>query len=333
MAQLLAPLLVALVPACGGGSNSGGTGGSGNLTCSGASLVAHEANDYSFASTLMFPPVAVAPNTELTFDWTAATADLIGHSVDPHRDINSVLILMWSLPLAELQTKLNADALAQRDLVVVPLTFFPDGVATTAKLLTFTLNGNPIAADVIMPYFNADTYDPVSHTYTMIAATGRTLGQGTRMIQSFKLDRASTNSTVAMTASSTTLAYTANLHNLTSTGIPARQPAITLDWGEMTTNALGNEFVATNITDALVAHFTQTPVQLEAQFLDLELIASELYRGTIPSGTVVNFASLQSAAGQTFPGIDATGTWIVALRCGGCRNPAPWYLAILKPCN
>lgn len=47
MVRLLAPVLVVVVPACGGGS--------GNLTCSGTSLVAHEANDYSFASTLMFP--------------------------------------------------------------------------------------------------------------------------------------------------------------------------------------------------------------------------------------------------------------------------------------
>ncbi len=22
-----------------------------------------------------------------------------------------------------------------------------------------------------------------------------------------------------------------------------------------------------------------------------------------------------------------------ALQCGGCRNPAPWYLSILKPCS
>jgi hypothetical protein len=160
------------------------------------------------------------------------------------------------------------------------------------------------------------------------------------MIQSFRLDPASTNTTVTMTSSSTQLEYTTDLHTLKATGIPAGQGAVTLDWGQMTTNALGNEFIATNITSVLVGHYTQTPAQLESQFLDLELIATGLYRGcvgdapcTIPNGTKVDLSALKNDAGQSFAGIDGTGTWIVALQCGGCRNPAPWYLSVLKPCS
>ena len=37
--------------------------------------------------------------------------------------------------------------------------------------------------------------------------------------------------------------------------------------------------------------------------------------------------------GKAFTGISTSGTWIVALRCGSCRNPAPWYLTVLKPCS
>jgi hypothetical protein len=37
--------------------------------------------------------------------------------------------------------------------------------------------------------------------------------------------------------------------------------------------------------------------------------------------------------GAGFPGIDDTGTWLVGLICGNCRNPAPWYMTILKPCS
>jgi hypothetical protein len=159
------------------------------------------------------------------------------------------------------------------------------------------------------------------------------VGMGTRMIQSFQLDPASTNTNVTMTSTSTHLTYTANLHSLQTTAIPAGQAAVTLDWGQMKTNALGNTFIATNITNALVGHYTQTPAQLETQFLDLDLIATELYQGSIPSGTVVDFSGLEDSSGKSFPGIDATGTWIVALQCGGCRNPAPWYLSILTPCG
>jgi hypothetical protein len=34
-----------------------------------------------------------------------------------------------------------------------------------------------------------------------------------------------------------------------------------------------------------------------------------------------------------FAGIDDTGTWLVGLICGNCRNPAPWYMTIAKPCT
>jgi hypothetical protein len=325
---LLAAVLALSTAACGGGNGEGGEG----ITCSGNNVVAKEANDYSFSSTLTFPPISVAPNTELTFDWGGVTADLVRHPVDARADIDMVMVMMWSLTLEELQTKLNADTLAQRDLVVVPLTFFADGTTTSARLFQFTLNGNPLTPAEIMPYFDAATYDPAKHTYTLMVASGMTLGQGTLMIQSFRLDPASTNATVTVTGDSTKLAYMANLHSLKPTGIPAGQAAITLDWGQMTTNAMGNPFIKTNITDAIVGHYTQTPTQLESQFLDLELIATELYRGTIPMGTVVDFSMLMNDAGQRFSGIDATGTWIVALECGGCRNPAPWYLSVLKPC-
>jgi hypothetical protein len=137
---------------------------------------------------------------------------------------------------------------------------------------------------------------------------------------------------VKLTNDSTQLTYTANLHNLTPIGVTAKSAAITLDWGKMMTNALGNTFIATNITNAMVGHYTQTPAELEAKFLDLELIAADLYRAEIPAGTVLDFSMLKNKSGQSFAGIDADGTWVVALQCGSCRNPAPWYLTILKPC-
>jgi hypothetical protein len=145
-----------------------------------------------------------------------------------------------------------------------------------------------------------------------------------------ELDPASTM--VKLTNDSTQLTYTANLHNLTEIGITAKSAAIRLDWGKMTTNALGNTFISTNITNAMVGYYTQTPAELEAKFLDLELIAADLYRAEIPAGTVLDFSMLKNKSGQAFAGIDADGTWVVALQCGSCWNPAPWYLTILKPC-
>jgi len=325
----LAPLLALAAPACGGGD---GGGPDNTVMCAGANLIAKEANDYKFSSTLTFPPVAVAPNMELTFNWGGVNKDFVGHTVDPRADIDMVLVMMFDLTLQGLQDKVNADTLIMRDFTTLPLRVDTDGVSTSAKLFSFTLNGTVITPDMITPYFDAAAYPPDTHTYALMAATGMTLGQGTRMIQSFRLDPASVNTTVTLSPQSTQLSYTADLHTLKPVGVPAGQAAVTLDWKEMKTNALGNEFILGNVTDAIVGHYTQTPAELEAKFLDLELIATDLYRGQIATGTVVDFSMLKTDGGKSFTGIDGTGTWIVALRCGGCRNPAPWYLSVLKPC-
>jgi len=47
----------------------------------------------------------------------------------------------------------------------------------------------------------------------------------------------------------------------------------------------------------------------------------------------VNLSTFTNESGQPFTGIDDTGTWVLALSCGDCRNPAPWYLTILEPCS
>ena len=331
---VLVPLLALAMSACSGSS------GGGAVTCSGATLTAKPANNYAFSSTLTFEPISVQPKTELTFDWGSVTSSFLGHPVNPKTDLKMISILMWDLTLADLQSKLNADTLLQKDLVVVPLTYPTDGSNTTAKLFSFTLNGGAVDSATIMSYFDDTTYpysDPAAthphNIYTVMASKETTPGQGVQMIQSFKLDPASTNTTVKMTNSSTALQYTANLHNLTPTGIPAAQAAITLDWGSMTTNALGQPFDPTQITRALVGHYTQSPTEIEKQFLDIETIATDLYLADISIGTMVDFSTMKTIGGKTFPGIDATGTWVVALQCGACRNPAPWYLTVLKPCS
>jgi hypothetical protein len=100
----------------------------------------------------------------------------------------------------------------------------------------------------------------------------------------------------------------------------------------MAPNALGGTFQEAYITSAIVGHFTETPAELEAKFLDLDLIASKYYRADIASGSTLDFTTLRDSSGAAFPGVSDTGTWMVGLICGNCRNPAPWYMTILKPC-
>jgi hypothetical protein len=209
-------------------------------------------------------------------------------------------------------------------------------------MLEFTFNGMPIGSelvsvDTVMNYFDPGAYDPSTHTYTVMAATGDVLGQGTRMIQSFLVDASSTNTSVTMTNQSTQLEFHADLASLKPTTIPAGQPNVTLDWSKMTTNALGADFSgvnATRITAVFVGHYEESPSELSGdKFLDLELIATTLFRKNVDTGTSVDLSTLEDSDGNSFTGIDSDGTWLVGLQCGDCRNPAPWYISVLKPCS
>jgi hypothetical protein len=332
-------------PASGGMTGSGGNGSGGappgGLSCSGLAkdasgkvlLEANALNNYAFSSTITIEVTPVAANSELTFDWSAVTKDFQGHTVDPKADIDMVNLLVWSLPQAELEKKLNDDELAQRDLLV-------PGMAKTQKSKTSvgvfdfqSIAGQPLEREMVLAYLNPEVYLPAEHSYTMVIATGEVAGKGSRMLKLFRLDPAETSTKVVMDNSSTSLAFDADLTSLQRTVVPAGSPNISIAWANIAVNAMGREFVPNRIEEVMVAKYSETPAELETKFLDLETIADEMYRGEVASGTSLDLSTLKTEAGQSFTGIDASGTWIVALVCTGCMNPAPWYISILTPCS
>jgi len=321
-----APLLLAAI-GCGGGSNGQPT------TCFGANVVAHERNNYAFSSTITLPPVTVAPMSNLTFDWSGLTKDFLGHPLNPATDIVMGVMMIWNLKRADFETALNADQLYTADLVVSPPLNLPIAGATSAQLHQFLVNGTAVTPEMFNDYFDATLYPPATTTFLVGVQSGTELGRDIRMLQALELNATSTVTNVALTDTSTKLAYTANLRSLTITGVPGGTPALTLDWSQMTTNALGADFQEGYVTRAIVGHYTQTPAELETEFLDLDRIATATYSADIGAGSTLDFTTLRDANGASFPGVDDSGTWLVGLFCGNCRNPAPWYMSILKPCS
>lgn len=299
-----------------------------------AHVIANEKNDYAFSSTITLTPVTVASMSNLTFDWSGLTKDFEGHAVAPGTDLGLAVVMFWDLPLPQFEAELNADALFTSDLIVSPplsLQLAPG--MTSAKLYDFTINTTPVTADMINPYFDAAAYPPSSASFIAGVETGTALGRNLRMMQAFNLDTSSTTTVVPITNDSMMLAYTADLHDLTPTLVPAATQALTLDWSHMMINGFGREFSPGDVTDAIVGHYAETPAELETKFLDLDRIALATYRASIPTGFVLDFEQLKDENGASFTGIDGTGTWVVGLLCGNCRNPAPLYMTVLKPCS
>jgi len=302
------------------------------VTCNGATIVAKEANDYAFSSTITLSPVTVKQMTNLTFDWSGVTKDFLGHTLKAG-DLNTALAMLWGIKLSDLQTALNTDELYPSDLVRSPPPSIAINGNTTAKLYDFTINGTALPPEMINSYFDAAMYTPANATYLFGVQHGSELGREMKMLQAFNVDASSSNTTVTMTNESTKMTCQVSLRNLTMTGVPGGTPALMLDWSQMQTNALGAQFKDGYITSAVVGHYMQSPAELEEKFLDLDTIATNYYRADIGAGSVLDFSTLKDATGASFPGVDDSGTWLVGLICGNCRNPAPWYMTILKPCS
>jgi len=241
--------------------------------------------------------------------------------------------MLWGLKLSDLETALNTDELYTSDLIVSPPPSMPINGNTTAKLYDFTINGTALPPAMIDGYFDATMYSPANTTYLFGVQHGTELGREMKMLQAFNVDASSSNTTITMTNSSTAMSCQVSLRNLTITGVPGGTAALMLDWSQMQTNALGAQFKEGYITSAVVGHYSQSPAELEAKFLDLDTIATKYYRANIDAGSVLDFSTLKDSSGASFPGVDDTGTWLVGLICGNCRNPAPWYMTILKPCT
>src|SRR6187402_934841 len=144
-------------------SGSSGDDGAPAPNACGAAITAAPANNYSFSSTLSFPPVDVKPDTELTFDWSAVTTDFLGHPVDPIADIDTVNLMLWKLTNEELQIRLNADNLQQRDLAVIATYYNDVTPGTTASAFDFTSVGTPLSPCEILPFLQAPNPDPLAH--------------------------------------------------------------------------------------------------------------------------------------------------------------------------
>jgi hypothetical protein len=325
-------LLPLLTVSCGSG------GGSPSVTCTNGTIVAAEANDYAFQSSIMLHPVKVKPNSDLTFDWGGVTKDFLGHMVDPVTDLSTIFVLLVDLPADTFENQLDNDLFNTADVKITPPPQFqPTGQTSGSLYEDFTAGGEMVTAGKAAPYFDASMWTPANSTFAVVAQTGLNLGTHIHMLQSFELDDSSTNTMVTMTNTSTTLTYSANLHSLHPTGVPAGTAALTLDWSQIQTNALGNSFgnspgyPTTAITSAVVGHYSQSLSELETQFLSLDTIAQDYYTATIRYGNTLDFTTLTDSAGNPFTGVTSDGTWLVGLQCGNCQNPAPWYLTVLVP--
>ncbi len=312
-------------------------------SCS-STLTMDDESNYTFVGTLDIQGYPVGevvypcedPDEEvcdIIISWCDLTQDLQQHALDPVADIDMAsLIVFQNLTEEEVEIGLSENSLQQVD-----MTLFVNNDELQAggeledecqiHLSDLSLFGNDIDVE---QYFNAS----YGATWLFVISTGTTPAVGTRMAAFLEPTVGETNDQVGMTDTSTVLEFDVDLTSLTQVGAPVGSPALTADWSTLSTSGLGIDFTAGDVDQLMIGHYDDlTPEDLESEFLDIEIIADDLYTMSLETVTDADMSLATSEDGTPFPGIDDAGTWLVALRCTGCPNPAPPYLTILDPCS
>jgi hypothetical protein len=292
------------------------------------SLTLKPENDYQLSVDARMELTHVAPNSDLTFDWSGVTQDYLGRTLDPKNDISELeLSLIGSkLPGDELDTTLSMldDSSVGSLLQFAPLQAVTQVNATD---MTPALNAPP---GPILQYF-----DPVPFSgFDYLLSASSDFPFGTRMLAAFTLDAQSSNTSVVMTSRSTNLSYTAHLDTLVPLQLAQLTTDGVLDWSELGVDVYGRTLSALSLREVHISEYSLPLAELEANVMTLDAGADHVFRAEIGPGMSLDFSAFLDDEGNQFPGIVPNGrTWFLAIYDDQRFIPAPIFVTRLESCG
>ena len=291
-------------------------------TCQTGMVTLSDAQNFSYVGDVALPVFETASASDIQVCWNDLVQDIQCHDVDKVADIDNVgLIRFPYLTQPEVEQGLSDNNLLQADIsgyVDVQPT-----KETCIQLADMSFFGTPINIE--------EEYIVAGGTYMLNLTTGTLPGIGARMIAFLQPTEASDVTSVSLPDGCGVLDFEADL-SASQKMYPCTSGGVTLDWSGLTTDGLGNEYDLGLIDQVMVGFYEgMTEADLEARFLDLELMATRLYRLDLDGGTTADLALATMDDGTALGGFSGDGVWIAALRCTTCSNPAPLFLTMLEP--
>lgn len=279
-------------------------------------------NNFSFTGALDVPSIATASGQDVTVCWDEVLHDLQCHGLDPLADIDNLgLVRFANYSQEEVEAALSANDL-QQSAISGYVEYNTDGANSCINLASFSFFGTSIDVE--------EEYTEAGGTFMVLLTEGTTAGVGARMITFLAPSETETATEVSVADGCGLLEVESDLESLTPVSIPAAGP-YTVDWSTLTVDGQGNPIAVEDIDGLMIAFYEgETAASLETQLLDLELNATRLYNMPLTGETTADLA-LATGTDGAFSGFSGDGTWMLALRCSRCYNPAPIFLSVVEP--
>jgi hypothetical protein len=280
-----------------------------------------DAHNYSFSGALEVPSVETVSGQDVDLCWEELAQDIRCHDMDPVADIDNVSLVRFPhLEQEEIEAAMSAGTLQQADISGYVESRVEEETCTALSEMSFF--GTEI--DV------AQEYIPDAATFLLLLTTGTEPAVGTRMLVFLEPTEGSERTQVDVPSGCGVLDFEADLQSLDPLPLWVDGPW-PIDWSAVTTDGQGlaNDFASVDGI-SLAFYETLNAEELEADFLDLELLADQTWEAELASGTSFDLGDLQSD-GEAFGGFHDQGLWVLGLRCGTCMNPAPLLLTLVEP--
>lgn len=308
---LLAPALVG----CGlfGTDDDGPPGWDGEL-------VLQDDQSFRYASEIDVITVSLPAQTDSWLDWSGLSQDLLGHPLNVHADVNNVqMVVFKNLTEEEVEVGVATDSIPQAE-VSLALDFTP--VETGAWLSDFLVLGSDIDVE---ERFEVDT-----GTWMVVLTHEETETASVYLRVLFiRPDADSTAEQADFTDDNGLLSVTADLVSRAPAVVPAGE-TFPIAWSGLTLDGLGEQLALHKADTLTVARYPDhTLAELEAEFLDLDLLADQTWTLDVSSSLDADLGDLSSPDGA-FTGFTTDATWLLALRCSTCSTSMPQFLAAVE---
>ena len=270
-----------------------------------------DAHNYSWAPELVAPVFAATAGQDLWIDWSELSHDLLGHPIKNDRIDHATLAVFDGMAPQQVLEALAEDRLEQASLRIG---LFCDPEGPGCHLSDFNLLGNGLD---IQQYFQPgqDAWMVAPDIAGEPGAVGLVFLEPSGIVEVGE---------VQLHDGDSRLEAEVDLHSL----LPLRvdlvaAPVVT--WEEVTVDALGNEIAASRFDRLELARYDLGLGELEARFLDLELMEASRWSADVGGQSSYDLGLLPD-----FDGFTEGGTWLLALRCSSCTNPAPRFLTVVE---
>jgi len=301
-------------------SDTGPVGGG----CTDTELFMEDNNNYAFTADFQISTVEVTPETDFTVDWSGLSVDIRGRTVDP-TSVESALFVEFQLTQAEILERIDANSFDQSD-ASYQYTWENNDDVSSMPANEFNAVGTPI---------DLTQLDDSSVDTWLLSLANDSTGRFDFLMNVFvKPTAGSTNTTVTLDNSTSTLNFDVDLQSNDKMCVPADEPSIILDWTQVTTDAYNRPLDLAYVNNLVIGHIADDDLEaVEGLFLRLYDEADQLYDLNVNG---LDFAFLDEATSRAdgttpFPGFTPDGTWVVAVECtrDECTNPAPILLVVM----